>query len=105
MIELSLEKITMIYIILRIILFLILLVGLYGWVKWATLTRSHWLLAILPLTTIIIAIIFIFAAVISRLTIVDFSSFINTWSQSLRILEFITIGAAPIIMLMVRKYE
>jgi len=99
------EKITMTYIILRVILFLILLVGLYGWIKWASIKRCHWLLAILPLTSIVAAIIFIFAAALSRLTIVDFSSFINTWSQSLRILEYITIGAAPIIMLMVRKYD
>jgi len=95
----------MTYIILRLILFLILLVGLYGWIKWASIKRCHWLLAILPLTTIVAALIFIFAAAISRLTIVDFSPFINTWSQSLRILEYITIGAAPIIMLMVRKYD
>jgi hypothetical protein len=105
MIDITFEKITMTYIILRIILFVILAIGLYGWIKWAKLRKCHWALAILPLTTIINAMIFVIAAGLSRLTIIDFSSFINTWSQSLRILEYITIGAAPIIMLMVRKYE
>lgn len=105
MMYITFEKIDMTYIILRLILFAILAVGLYGWFYWCKKTYQHWLLIILPVTTIIHCMIFVFAGTLSRLTFIDYSAFINTWSQILRIQEYITIGAAPLIMLMVRKYE
>lgn len=96
---------TMTYITLRLILFVILAVGLVGWIYWCGHYKAHWLLAILPIMTIIHAMIFVTAGALSRLKVIDLSEIITTWSQILRIQEYIVLALAPIIMLLVRKYE